>query len=483
MLQGLRKSRTIKEVFGINSHANFEDFENHPSITQSAKLILLSLPASIPHYDNLSPALWNWLNHERHLSGNVIDYPRVFSPANELISDPLPAHLKKSSSPPPIPSTERPLSASRSTSSTLLSDMPLRKQARKPVPGVYQETYSNDTPEIKRFFVNLMNIQLLQAPNVSSVICVVRVDDQVRCSSPLPLHKLSKQRGSIVVAQCMEGFLFDVAERQRELPVVLKFYTQKSQFGGLSTSPSMSSFTSNTGSFVSKHLRKSTIYDNTPLPEQKLEDKIPANPSDLGTFIAEMTLNIPSIHAFSKITGTHSFSALSKKEIGRVQLQMGIFMDTDFTVLPDILPGFTNHSDYLNFYLLTKGGLIWDKKWIGASPEGLSIYNTYYRESRKPIAYIPFKQLIGVQKAKREFMAAPNCLEVFVLLPWKDDTKLFQPNDLSIVWKDQIAEAGQILNEHTMKIYLSADSDERFDHWKLFFETHIARNRNRKVNF
>ncbi|KAJ2998637.1 hypothetical protein HDV02_004267 [Globomyces sp. JEL0801] len=406
MLQGLRKSRTIKEVFGINSHANFEDFENHPSITQSAKLILLSLPASIPHYDNLSPALWNWLNHERHLSGNVIDYPRVFSPANELISDPLPAHLKKSSSPPPIPSTERPLSASRSTSSTLLSDIPLRKQA--------------------------------------SVICVVRVDDQVS----------------------------DVAERQRELPVVLKFYTQKSQFGGLSTSPSMSSFTSNTGSFVSKHLRKSTIYDNTPLPEQKLEDKIPANPSDLGTFIAEMTLNIPSIHAFSKITGTHSFSALSKKEIGRVQLQMGIFMDTDFTVLPDILPGFTNHSDYLNFYLLTKGGLIWDKKWIGASPEGLSIYNTYYRE-----------QLIGVQKAKREFMAAPNCLEVFVLLPWKDDTKLFQPNDLSIVWKDQIAEAGQILNEHTMKIYLSADSDERFDHWKLFFETHIARNRNRKVNF
>ncbi len=71
---------------------------------------------------------------------------------------------------------------------------------------------------------------------------------------------------------------------------------------------------------------------------------------------------------------------MSKKEVGKVYLAMSMLFDAPYNPIPDIPQGMNTNSDHLNFYLFTPGGLIWDKKWIIGSGNGLMVYSATFRE-------------------------------------------------------------------------------------------------------
>jgi hypothetical protein len=63
----------------------------------------------------------------------------------------------------------------------------------------------------------------------------------------------------------------------------------------------------------------------------------------LGDFIGEFTIVIPSEHAFSKVTGSHAV-LYGKKEVGKVMLQMGLFLDGAFAIRPVLTTNAANSS-------------------------------------------------------------------------------------------------------------------------------------------
>lgn len=65
------------------------------------------------------------------------------------------------------------------------------------------------------------------------------------------------------------------------------------------------------------------------------KDRTQAEAGDIGIFIADLTIVVPSNHAFGKIDSWHPL-VTNKKNIGRVQLQMGIYSDIHYTPMPVI---------------------------------------------------------------------------------------------------------------------------------------------------
>ena len=118
--------------------------------------------------------------------------------------------------------------------------------------------------------------------------------------------------------------------------------------------------------------------------------------------------------------------------------------------------------------------MIWDKKWVSASSEGMFVYSHEWREDRSPLAWIPYSQLVKVGPVHREFMALPNTLALTIALPWKDDTSVFMPTPLSSSWKDMVVEAGNAKN-FSVTIFIACSSLSKYTRWKSFLECHIAR--------
>ncbi|KAJ3257533.1 hypothetical protein HK103_004442 [Boothiomyces macroporosus] len=260
----------------------------------------------------------------------------------------------------------------------------------------------------------------------------------------------------------------DVPTDAADFVLSIHFYTKGNESSGIVSSPSISSMSS---------LSNLNFFKKQQHQMFNFHDKIPASPQSLGVFLGELSLVVPASHQFAKIPSSHAINS-PKKEIGRLSIQMGIYDDYHYIPLPELPMEMMSYADYLNFYLYTKGGLIWDKKWVVASTDGLLVYNAEYRENRDPIAWLPFKQLLKIEKANREFMAAPNCLELSISLPWIDDLHVFLPTEVSSTWKDQVAEAGQV-GKNNVIVYITADSKERMSRWKDFLECHILRNRMR----
>lgn len=72
-------------------------------------------------------------------------------------------------------------------------------------------------------------------------------------------------------------------------------------------------------------------------------------------------------------------------------------------------------------------------------------------------------------------MAAPYCMELSIAVPWHNDNSKITPTNLSCVWKDQMAEAGNP-SENEIRVYISADDEQRMNHWQKFLNFHIERN-------
>jgi hypothetical protein len=107
------------------------------------------------------------------------------------------------------------------------------------------------------------------------------------------------------------------------------------------------------------------------------------------------------------------------------------------------------------------------------------VFSAIYGEERQAIGWIPYKQMLQVKRAPREFMAAPHCLQLSIALPWSDDTSVFMPTPLSRSWKDQVAEAG-LPHAGSIDIYITADSEYQFEKWQDFIDCHIARYHSRR---
>ncbi|KAJ3300714.1 hypothetical protein HDV03_001982 [Kappamyces sp. JEL0829] len=462
----------LKGVFGAST-----EFEHDQAAVDASHYGLYSicLSDSIRSLETLSPGLYSWIHSGEFKPKSNL---RIFSPSGEKVVDGLPKHLTVPYSP-PLPPSERLVHTS--SEEQLFSVAPIskafaesyRKQARKPVGYAAEQT----GPQVKRFFLNVMELEFSKhIPNVEEVVCIITMAKQKRVTSCLPLYKA----GKAISAMCMEAFLFDVPKGQGDLIVSVLIYSRAQQSAYHSTmasSPSTSSLNSNSTikssiNFLSNTLKRSGTMSSVHVPDWEKE-RAQADAGDIGAFLGDLTIVVPSAHDFGKVHSWHSING-NKKNVGRMQVQMGIYNDVDYLPVPEVPAQFAENLDDLDFYLLTPGGLTWDKKWVTASSEGMFVYSHEWRDARSPIAWIPYKQLLSVKQAQREYMAIPCALELSIALPWKDDTKVFMPTPLSSLWKDQVVEAGKA-SAFSVSIYIAAGSWAKMERWREFLDCHISR--------
>jgi hypothetical protein len=93
------------------------------------------------------------------------------------------------------------------------------------------------------------------------------------------------------------------------------------------------------------------------------------------------------------------------------------------------------------------------------------------------MAWIPFKKLIAVSKAKYQDVCWPNTLCLSITLPWQEEDKsVFSPSPLSSRWKDEVVEAGVLAKDGgVVTVYVAAETEEKRIRWEEFLSCHINR--------
>jgi hypothetical protein len=327
MLQGIPSRRgtikSFKSFIGIpeNDEIVFEPKE------QTNELDILYLPPTIPNLKYVSPLLWNWVTNGK--------YVQVFSPAGELLTDPLPRVLQQ---PPPLPTTERPLQPHKL--SPMMGQNP-SKQARKPV--------QENNNENKYFFLNVKSLQLNKAQG--PVICLVGVEDQKRCSSVIDVYKQGKN--SVAFGEMHEGFLFEIPRHKQQIVLSIRVYSKH----GIVTSPSNASLSSNTSKLGGLFKKRTATSSSNFTFSDFRGPRIPADPSALGMLLCDYTMTLPSAHPFGKLDMGYSLHS-GKKELGKVYVCLSMMFDAPYSPVSEVPRGMHTNDDYLNFYLYTNGGLV-----------------------------------------------------------------------------------------------------------------------------
>ena len=124
---------------------------------------------------------------------------------------------------------------------------------------------------------------------------------------------------------------------------------------------------------------------------------------------------------------------------------------------------------------MTKGGLIWDKKWVLASVGGLTVYSFAHGTDAAPFAWIPYKQIVGVSISNRLEMPAPFAFKLHLSLPWLNDASVFTPRPITVDWKDMLTDAGQERG-NLLEIFIMADTESQMEKWVQFLKFHAGRN-------
>ena len=111
------------------------------------------------------------------------------------------------------------------------------------------------------------------------------------------------------------------------------------------SSPSLSSLSSTTSNatnngpvmssinFLSSTLKRSGTINSVNHISHFDRERVQAEAGDIGIFLADLTVVVPSAHAFGKIDSWHPLTT-NKKNIGRVQLQMGLYSDYNYVPMP-----------------------------------------------------------------------------------------------------------------------------------------------------
>lgn len=145
--------------------------------------------------------------------------------------------------------------------------------------------------------------------------------------------------------------------------------------------------------------------------------------------------------------------------------------------------GPASHEDYINFNLMTPGGMVcvylcrFGRSIMSLQPirvllstrSNLMRYISFHKTTA-PLADFKFSQMKSVKYADTEFMAAPFALEVRFSLPFAPTSVISTP--MSMGWKDALIEAGDVLSS-SLSVYISGDSEDQRERWMAFIDAHI----------
>ncbi|KAH6561436.1 hypothetical protein BASA50_005657 [Batrachochytrium salamandrivorans] len=363
-----------------------------------------------------------------------------------------------------------------------------------PLPSLYQQ----EKPQVKHFFVQLIDVNLSKIPSGDHVIGIVSVGNGRRCTSILPLRSdHNAPKGFQHACHPYEGFIFDIPNSQEDVIIAIRLYSKlpdaEDPHGGTKSptglhSASMESFSSHASGFKKSTLsffgsgssHGSSLSKRTSMPAsgygstfKQFQDqealRFPAPPTALDTLIGEMTLTLPTQHAFSKVAGTYALTLNGgKKEVAKINIQMGMFVEEKFTPVREIPSGMYRHDDTLNFLLRTPGGMIWKKYFVVGTFDGIRILDTEYLDRKDPIAWLHFSQIVDVAPADFEFMAAPNCMRITISMPWTDDDRV-ATSPLNRDWREAVIGGAAAVSRYHAVIYVTGDNLERAFGWLQYF--------------
>ena len=137
----------------------------------------------------------------------------------------------------------------------------------------------------------------------------------------------------------------DIPRGQGDIIISILVYSRSQEQsgyipGGMVASSSLSSLSSASGqvmnsiNFLSNPLKRSGTLNSSVVHLSSFDkERVQAEAGDIGIFLADLTVVVPSGHAFGKIDAWHPL-IVNKKKIGRLQLQMGLYSDYAYSPMP-----------------------------------------------------------------------------------------------------------------------------------------------------
>ncbi|KAJ3024177.1 hypothetical protein HKX48_005580 [Thoreauomyces humboldtii] len=403
----------------------------------------LHLPPSLPTADTLSAGLWTWANTAGN--GNVdpdtmylaVASTRVFASNGMQVE--VPEHLRdvgdlisQNEQRGPVGGRALPGLTKPGTLNGYGSIQGGSRVNRRPVAGVFSTPDANEGNKVRRVYLQLDDLRLKSSTNAQSVVCRIQIGSQRPCSSVLHLRKEASKGFGLVVSP-KEGFVFDTDEHESRVYIRVHGIPAgsrlSSNYSNLSSSPSYdnvagadaASLRPKLGGILGNLIRSPTLssfkLDTSAAGSGSSTPpaRVPTSATvEAGPLLGEVMFNIPPHASQHKITGDYMvMSSNAKKEIAKLSLQIGAYVDEDHSLEPEVepTPPEPEFGDFLNFLIHTPGASIWRKYWCVLGENELRLYDFEYRET-KPVSQISLPDIAQIHPADPELICAPNCIEL-----------------------------------------------------------------------
>lgn len=384
---------------------------------------------------------------------------------------------------------------------------------------------------IPRLFFQIVDIKVKNTLNVFNVHCTVQVGIRKAWTCVLPLTKVSK-KGFGLVSAPKEGFFFDVPlpthSHTQATPILVTLYagcppsasnlsrlqtanhadsaptlpklggvagsvrsvassvrsTSSGFFGGLfggGLRKSMSMAGAGTNTVAAAAIAAPAAEPNSLYIGGGGTSSI--NTSVSGTYLASAMFGADvdvagqtkrtysvQLHAGPGAAGAVGSKRGDTGEVATVVFQVGFVMDEEYPPPPPVPE--VEHEDFLNFYLATKsGGQFWKKYWVILRNGMFETYNIEYKERKPMISSLPLEnRLIKVRTADPEVMCSPHCLELHFNHREGEEVAgggiAEGENDASSS-KSELAKWRVSVRDPELDcVYIMADSKEALDMWE-----------------
>ncbi|KAJ3044884.1 hypothetical protein HDV00_000166 [Rhizophlyctis rosea] len=344
------------------------------------------------------------------------------------------------------------------------------KKARSALPDMFRQP-KPEKPKIHRFFLQIVELGVKTKTNVESVICKVQLNSQKGTTAPITLRK-EQSKGFGLVAQPGEAFLFDT-QNTSEYTITIRLHAAP---------PPQPPRLPHSSSTYSLYNTLTPSSSNDALPERHRRTHISQflgsirtrnptvtmNNGEAMPLLGEVSFSLPTTPAFGKMTATYNLTLNGKKEMARVRLQVGMFVDEEREVEPE-QPPLEDLADYLNFLVRTKGASkqqIWRKYWCVARGYDLFVYDFEYRESKPAITTLHLPTIITTHPADPEQVCARDCFQLVLSDHFTTTDAAFSDvsaSETHALWRASIVDQDE--RTHKSVAYAAADSTERMDVW------------------
>ncbi|TPX70696.1 hypothetical protein SpCBS45565_g01585 [Spizellomyces sp. 'palustris'] len=307
------------------------------------------------------------------------------------------------------------------------SHMQKGKVNRRPVTAVF-DNVEPESFKIRRLYLQLEELRLKCSTNATTVVCRIQIGSQSHNTATLSLRK-EANKGFGLIAHPKEGFIFDTEDQDIRVTIRLHSVPANARSPNdfsphLSTSPSFDCVPTAADPTVLRpklgllsNLRRSPT--SSSMGFNAFNGSGTSTPSgtapDAGQLLGELTFGVPGRASVgTKIPAEYmAMSPNGKKEIAKINMQMGVFLDEEYCPEPEPepIPAEPEFVDYLNFLIHTTGASIWRKYWCILRENELQIFDFEYRET-KPVYALPLHQIGHVHPADPELMCAPYCIEM-----------------------------------------------------------------------